>query len=152
MWINGLDEIDNKILNLLQKNGRMSYSEVGEEIGLSRTSAKNRIKELEEKGIISGYQAIINPQKTPEMMNFIINVETKAENFESAKLHLSNAKETVIIMQTTGNCHLLMLCVAENMQEIKNFVRNAYNQIEGIVSINTHAVIDLIKGNIITTE
>lgn len=150
MWINGLDDIDNKILNLLQKNGRMSYSEIGEEIGLSRTSAKNRIKELEEKGIISGYQAIINPQKTPEMMTFVINVETKAEYFENAKQQFSKIKEVVTILQTTGNCHMILICVANNVQEMKNIANRAYKEIDGITYINVHTVLDIVKGSIIS--
>ena len=40
MWIKGLDGIDNKILNLLLDNGRMSYSEIGDIVGLSRTAVK----------------------------------------------------------------------------------------------------------------
>ena len=53
MWIKGLDGTDNKIINLLLEDGRMSYSEIGNIVGLSRTSVKSRISELEEKGIIS---------------------------------------------------------------------------------------------------
>ena len=63
MWIKGLDEIDNKIVNLLLDDGRISYSDIGKILGLSRTTVKNRIAVLEEDGIISGYRAIINPHK-----------------------------------------------------------------------------------------
>ena len=52
MWIKGLDEIDNKIVNLLLDDGRISYSEIGKILGLSRTTVKNRITVLEEDGII----------------------------------------------------------------------------------------------------
>lgn len=149
MWIKGLDGIDNKILNLLLDNGRMSYSEIGDIVGLSRTSVKNRITELEEQGIISGYKAIISPQKAPEMMTFIMNVETQAEHFETAKYKLKEAKETVTIVQTTGNCHLTIICMASSVAEMRTFVNKAYKEIEGITSINAHAVLDIIKGSII---
>ena len=149
MWIKGLDGTDNKIINLLQGNGRMSYSEIGNIVGLSRTSVKNRISELEEKGIISGYRAIINPQNAPEMMTFIMNVETQAEQFENAKKTLMEAEETVTIIQTTGNCHLVVICQTSTVQEMRIFVNKAYKEIEGITSINAHAVLDIIKGSII---
>lgn len=68
MWIKGLDDIDNRILNLLLNNGRMSYSEIGEIVGLSRTSVKNRIAELEDQGIISGYWRARNCLK-PRSLN-----------------------------------------------------------------------------------
>ena len=149
MWIKGLDGTDNKIINLLQGNGRMSYSEIGNIVGLSRTSVKNRISELEEKGIISGYRAIINPQNAPEMMTFIMNVETQAEQFENAKKKLMEADETVTIIQTTGNCHLVVICQTSTVQEMKIFVNKAYKEIEGITSINAHAVLDILKGSVI---
>lgn len=149
MWIKGLDGTDNKIINLLQGNGRMSYSEIGNIVGLSRTSVKNRISELEEKGIISGYRAIINPQNAPEMMTFIMNVETQAEQFENAKKKLMEADETVTIIQTTGNCHLVVICQTSTVQEMRIFVNKAYKEIEGITSINAHAVLDILKGSVI---
>ena len=149
MWIKGLDGIDNKIINLLLENGRMSYSEIGSIVGLSRTSVKSRITELEENGIIAGYRAIINPQKSPEMMTFIMNVETQAEYFEKAKSKLVESNETVTVVQTTGNCHLTIVCVASSIQEMKNFVNKAYKEIEGITSINAHAVLDILKGSVI---
>ena len=71
MHINGIDEKDNEIVNLLLKDARMSYSDMGETIGLSRTAIKNRVAALEKKGIIAGYRAIIHPQESPEMMTFI---------------------------------------------------------------------------------
>lgn len=52
MHINGIDEKDNEIINLLLKDARMSYSDIGEEIGLSRTAVKNRVANLEKNGII----------------------------------------------------------------------------------------------------
>ena len=52
MKLNGLDEKDNQIVNLLLENARMSYSDIGDVVGLTRVAVKNRIKALEEKGVI----------------------------------------------------------------------------------------------------
>ena len=46
MWIKGIDGIDNKIINLLLEDGRMSYSEIAEKVDLTRTAVKNRISAL----------------------------------------------------------------------------------------------------------
>ena len=85
MWIKGIDGIDNKIINLLLENGRMPFSEIAEQVNLTRTAVKNRITALEEKGIIEGYRVIINPHNAPEMMTFVVNIETTAEKFEQTK-------------------------------------------------------------------
>lgn len=54
MWIKGLDDIDNRILNLLLNNGRMSYSELGEIVGLSRTSVKIALQNWKIKALYPG--------------------------------------------------------------------------------------------------
>ena len=59
----GLDAYDNAILNLIKENARMSYSDIGKQVGLSRPAVKNRMDVLEEKGVIQGYQTIINSSK-----------------------------------------------------------------------------------------
>jgi DNA-binding Lrp family transcriptional regulator len=149
MKIVGIDEIDNQIVNLLLKDGRMSYSNIADEVGLSRTAVKTRIASLENRGIIKGYKAIINPQATPEMMTFVMNVETRAEDFEECKRIFAEAKETVTIVQTTGNCHLVAICLSQDVKTMRNFVNGIYKSVPGVLSINAHSVLDVVKGSII---
>lgn len=149
MHINGIDEKDNEIINLLLKNARMSYSDIGEKVGMSRTAVKNRVTALENRGIIGGYRAIINPCESPEMMTFVVNVETKPESFEYAKQVFSQATETVTLVQTTGRCHLVAICVSKDIKSMKIFVNNVYKEINGVVSINANSVLDVVKGSII---
>ena len=52
MFFDGLDELDQKILELLIQNARISYSDIGEKIGLSRVAVRTRVQALEQKGII----------------------------------------------------------------------------------------------------
>ena len=60
MYLNGLDELDQKIIQLLIENARISYSDIGEKIGISRVAVKARIQSLEKKGVIEEYTTIIN--------------------------------------------------------------------------------------------
>lgn len=150
MHINGIDEKDNEIINLLLKDARMSYSDIGEKIGLSRTAVKNRVAALERSGIIGGYRAVINPQESPEMMTFIVNIETNPEFFDNAKQVFAEAPETVTLIQTTGrNCHLVAICVSEDVKTMRDFVNHIYRTVSGILSINAHSVLDVVKGSII---
>lgn len=149
MQIHGIDETDNRIVQLLLKDGRMSYSDIGEKVGLSRTAVKTRIAALERSGIIKGYKAIIDPQSAPEMMTFVMNIETKAENFDECKQIFCDAEETVTIVQTTGNCHLVAICLSPDVKTMRTFVNNIYRRVPGILSINAHSVLDVVKGSII---
>ena len=149
MWIEGLDEKDNELVSLLLRDGRASYSDLGKAVGLSRTAVKNRIAILEENGIISGYKAVINPQAILGMSAFIMNVEVEAEHFASAKQRLSASNEVVTMFETTGRCHLVVICLCNSVKDMRTFVNKSYNEIEGITSVNAHAILDVLKGSII---
>lgn len=149
MQIRGIDEIDNRIVDLLLEDGRMSYSDIADRIGLSRTAVKARIAALERSGIIKGYKAIIDPQAAPEMMTFVMNIETRAEDFEECKRIFAEAKETVTIVQTTGKCHLVAICLSPDIKTMREFVNGIYKAVPGIQSINANSVLDVIKGSIL---
>ena len=63
MFLDGLDELDQKIVQLLIQNARMPYADIGKQVGLSRVAVRTRVQALEKKGIIEEYTTIINPQK-----------------------------------------------------------------------------------------
>ena len=149
MYLSSLDRIDNEILNLLLADARMSYSDIGERVGLSRVAVRNRVAAMERSGIIKGYKAIIDPQSAPETMTFVVNIETKPEMFEECKQAFVDAPETVTVVQTTGNCHLVAICLAPDVKTMREFVNKTYRTVPGITSINAHSVLDVVKGSII---
>ena len=55
MFLDGLDELDQQIVKLLIRNARMSYSEIGQKIGISRVAVRSRVQALEQAGIIEEY-------------------------------------------------------------------------------------------------
>lgn len=75
MYLDGLDELDQKIVQLLVDNARISYSDIGEVVGLSRVAVKARISALEEKGIIEEYTTVINPQKISGAVSCYFEIE-----------------------------------------------------------------------------
>lgn len=149
MEITGLEERDNQILNLLLKDGRMSFSDIGKEVGLSRVAVKNRINSLESKGIIQGYKAIVNPQNAPELMAFIVNLETSADSFELAQEYLKNSPEVLTLIQTTGECHLLAVCLVKDIQSMRHLANTIYKDIPNLKKLSANSVLDVIKGSII---
>ena len=75
MYLDGLDELDQKIIQLLIENARISYSDIGEEIEISRVAVKARIQALEKKGVIEEYTTIINPQKSAVVCHAILRLK-----------------------------------------------------------------------------
>ena len=82
-------------------------------------------------------------------MTFIVNIETKAEHFDEAKQLFAEREETVTLIQTTGNCHLVAVCVSESVKTMRDFVNMVNRKIEGITYISAHSVLDVVKGSII---
>lgn len=76
MYLDGLDTLDQKIVRLLIENARISYSDIGEKIGISRVAVKARIQTLEQKGIIEEYTTVINPQKISGAVSCYFEIET----------------------------------------------------------------------------
>ena len=76
MFLEGLDALDQKIVRLLIENARISYSDIGQEVGISRVAVKARIQALEQRGIIEEYTTIINPQKISGAVSCYFEIET----------------------------------------------------------------------------
>lgn len=64
MFLSGLDDIDRRLVELLIHNARMSYSDLGQAVGLSRVAVKARVRALEERGVIEEYTTIVNPRRS----------------------------------------------------------------------------------------
>ena len=75
--------------------------------------------------------------------------QTKPEEFEECKRVFVEAPETVTIVQTTGNCHLVAICLSPDVKTMREFVNKIYRTVPGITSINAHSVLDVVKGSII---
>jgi len=98
-----LDKIDQNILRILQEQGRISFTELGERVGLSTTPCTERVRRLERNGIITGYHARLDPQRVGAgLLVFVeISLAYKSgdifEEFRNAALRLPNVLE----------CHLV---------------------------------------------
>lgn len=149
MIFNGLDEIDNKILNLLRENARLTYSEIGEQVGLSRVAVKNRMTALEEKQIITGYHAEINPVAAPGTLSFYAIIETKPEMYDSITEKLKNEPIVTLLMRMSGNNILSMVCTAQSKEERSAFAWKIRNTYEGITYFSAKDIWEVAKGNIL---
>ena len=147
-----LDSKDIQILDLLSKDARLSYSDIGDHIGLTRTAAKNRVVAMEQAGIIKGYHADISLPDAPEMTSFIVYIEVKPECFEEAKTALINTHEAVTVFQTTGSCKIIAMCAATSGQALKESLNKLFKIVPGITDIHAHSIIDVIKGAVISNH
>lgn len=145
MFIDGLDELDNKIINILKKNARLSYSEIGEQIGLSRVSVRNRMNVLEEKGIIQGYAAVINLAGLPEGRKFFMDIITEPGKFEIVVDNFAKYDIIQKVYAVTGECRFKAEGFASNNMQYETFMKSVKRHLNGIKSITIQDVQYTIK-------
>ena len=118
MFLDGLDELDQKIVSLLIQNARMSYSEIGQQVGISRVAVKMRVQALEQKGIIEEYTTIINPQKISGAVSCYFEIETRPDTLMEAAEILEKNDTVTQIYRVTGKSRLHVHAVASSNEEM----------------------------------
>ena len=78
-----LDPTDISMIEILQDDGRISVSELGRRVGLSQPATSERLKRLEERGIINGYRAVIDPASLGLGMMAIVRLRTTHEHIKT---------------------------------------------------------------------
>lgn len=145
MFLDGLDELDMKIVELLIKNARMSYSDIGQQVGISRVAVKTRIQSLEQRGVIEEYTTIINPQKISGAVSCYFEIETTPESF-SRVVELLNENETVTqIYRVTGKNRLHVHAVAASGDEMERLIREQIDALPGVISCSCNIILSRIK-------
>lgn len=149
MQINGIDEIDNKIINLLLNDSRISYSEIGIRIGMTHTAVRNRIANLEKNGIIKGYSIKVDPQMAPRAMTFIATIETEPGAYDEVTEILKGEDVVVTLCQIAGECCLHAICVADSLQEMRDFAKRIRNSHTGLKRFAANTVLEVMKGSVL---
>lgn len=145
MFLEGLDELDQKIVELLIENARMSYSEIGQRVGISRVAVKARIRALEQRGIIEEYTTIINPQKVNGAVSCYFEIELQPETFPRA-VELLKENETITqIYRVTGKNRLHVHAVAASGEEMEELIRQVIDPLPGMISCSCNTILARIK-------
>ena len=105
-----MDSTDIKILEILQQNGRISMKELGKLVSLSPPAVSERVKRLEDNGVIKGYIAVVDPRKLGKRVFAIINVAMKVSNHK-AFLKLAGDENAIVECHHLTGEHCLIITV-----------------------------------------
>lgn len=113
MQVNGgLDGKDIAIIEALQRDGRMPLAELGRKIGLSQPAMSERVKRLEERGVIAGYGARIDPQALGLGMTAIVRLKTTHEHVRACLKRFAELPNVIEVYRVTGeDCFVLKVLV-----------------------------------------
>jgi len=98
-----LDEFDRKILAVLRKDGRVTFTDLAQQVGLSKTPCQQRVKRLVENGVIVGFRAIVDPAKLG--LDHVAFAEVKLSDTREAALSEFNA--AVRQIPEVEECHMI---------------------------------------------
>lgn len=145
MFLDGLDELDRKIVRLLIRNARMSYSEIGQQIGISRVAVKMRVQSLEQRGIIEEYTTIINPQKISGAVSCYFEIETKPDALMEVARLLQENDTVTQIYRVTGKSRLHVHAVASSNEEMEELIYHTIDTLPGVVECTCNTILSRIK-------
>ena len=107
-----LDPTDMMIIEIMQADGRISVSELGRKVGLSQPAASERLKRLEERGIIEGYGARINTAALGLGMMAVIRLRTTHEHIRTCLKQFADMPQIIEVLRLTGeDCFVLKVLV-----------------------------------------
>ena len=143
-----LDQIDLRILKSLQRNARLPYVELAGEVGLSKTPCLNRVKRLEQNGVIQRYTALVNPE--PLNLDYVVFVEVKLERTTQDVLNEFNAAVNDVdaiqsCYMVSGGFDYLLKIRAQNMQAYTELMINTISCLPGIASTTTYPAMVEVK-------
>ena len=118
-----MESTDRRILGLLARDGRMSYTDIGRETGLSTSAAQQRVRRLEQRGVITGYRALVDPAALDKMLTAFVELRplAPAEDDNLAE-KVSSLTDVVSCYSVAGQAsHILMVQVG-SPQELETLL------------------------------
>jgi DNA-binding Lrp family transcriptional regulator len=137
-----LDDTDYKILEALQEDAKQTYMAIGKRLGIAHSTVYDRIKRMEEYGIIKKYAAVIDAEKAgKKTITAIMTVYTDPKESEKVAEKLCKAPE-VLEVYTSLSEELLIIAkvVAQNQENLHDFIANSVAPLPGVLRIRTSIV------------
>jgi len=146
--IRDLDDYDRKILHAISADGRISVTDLARKIGLSKTPCQLRLRRLEERGVITGYQAILDPVKLG--LDHIAFVEVKLSDTRESALREFNIQVTGL--PEVEQCHMiagsydyLLKVRTQNMQDYRRILGEVISSLPHVANTSTFVSMEAVK-------
>lgn len=143
-----LDEKDRAILRLLQENAKITVREIADRVHLSTTPVHERVKRMEDSGVILQYTALIDHSRVKKGLMAICYVSLKEHNKKSGAKFIRTIQELEEVLECyiiSGEFDFLLKVVVENMDAYYNFHVNQLGQLENIGHVQSTFVMGAVK-------
>jgi len=143
-----LDALDVRILEALQGNGKLTNVELAKVVGLSPSPCLSRVRALEERGLISHYVALLDPEALGGLMSVFIQVSLERQAvrqlgvFEEAMAKFPEVMECYLM---TGEADYLLRVIVPNLGALQEFIVERLSRIEGVANIRSSFALKQVK-------
>lgn len=135
-----LDDIDRKILRLLQADGRMTNAALAEAVGLTPTPMLQRLRKLEQRGVIAGYRAVLDAEACERPTRAFAQVELKehtTENHQRFVREVQQMEEVLEIHHVAGEVDFVLKVAVKDLAAYERFLLDRLNRVPGIARTNS---------------
>ena len=139
-----IDHVDCRMIELLQKDGRISNTDIAKEIGLSEATVRTRLNRLIDEGYIQ-IVAVSNPIKLGFKIVGILRIKVDIAKIESVTKELSKIKSIWFVVHATGDSDIYTEFVAKSLDELNDIIFNKVYKIKGVVRTETSLILKYIK-------
>ena len=143
-----MDRYNERILQELKKDGRVTNSQLAERIGLSPSACLRRVQELEKSGVIAAYKAIINTAKLGKGFKAFVTVGLSVHTREAQKAFeqaIAESEEVLGCHNVTGEFEYILQVETKDLPSYKSFHTNVLGDIPQVATITTHVVMESLK-------
>ncbi|PWH14382.1 MAG: AsnC family transcriptional regulator [Anaerolineae bacterium] len=139
-----MDELDRRILQLLQEDGRTPFTQLAKKIGLSETAVRFRYKNLVEQGVVRTV-SIVDPYALDFQAPALIHIAVEAGQLEAVARQVADLPETAYLIGTLGPYDLLAEVYCRNLKHLSELVTQRIQAIPGVRSTATSMVAQVYK-------
>tara|TARA_B100000809_G_scaffold262735_1_gene314386 strand:+ start:16124 stop:16579 length:456 start_codon:yes stop_codon:yes gene_type:complete len=117
-----MDALNWNILKCLQKNARQSNAEIGRVVGISSPAVSERIKKMEDVGVINGYKTIVSPYEVGYQLKAIITIRAFMGKLKPFLIKVKTFDEVLNCYRITGNENIVMEVMLKNQKHLEQFI------------------------------
>ena len=138
-----IDDADLQIIKILQTNGRMSATTIAKKMGISRDKVIYRIRRLEHKGIIIGYNCFVNYEAVTSGFYAIMSLKVQPHQIDKIIQQILSLEETFMINDITGDYDLEIIGLFETRDTFEAYLKTKLASIDGIERINSRIFLSI---------
>ncbi|WP_209859524.1 Lrp/AsnC family transcriptional regulator [Paenibacillus shirakamiensis] len=140
-----IDDMDRKLITILNHNGRASYTDIAKEVGLSRVAVQMRVQALIENGTIERFACILNPAHLGITVSAFFNVDVEPRYLMQVADALGEEPEVTSLYHMSGPSKLHMHGLFLNHTDMENFLQNKLYRTEGVTGVDCQILIKRYK-------